>query len=146
MATHTATAQTAIEQAKLSVKAYNEKNWEEVKASLTSDAVYDEVATHRRLEGTNEILSAWKGWAAAFPDSQASFDDAIVSDDRVVLELRWRGTHNGPLNLPSGQIAPTGKKIDVRACQIVELKNGRTRSVRHYFDVATMLSQLGVLK
>jgi steroid delta-isomerase-like uncharacterized protein len=146
MSPHTATAQTAIDQAKLSVIAYNEKNWDACKEALAADAVYDEVPTHRRLTGTNDIIAAWKGWAAAFPDSKASFEDAIADDDKVVLEMRWRGTHNGPLSLPSGPIAATGKRIDVRACQIVELKNGRTQSVRHYFDVATMLQQLGVAK
>ncbi len=146
MAPHTATAQTAIDQAKLSVMAYNEKNWEACKEAFATEIVYDEVPTRRRLEGTNDIIAAWKGWAAAFPDSRASFEDAIADGDKVVLELRWRGTHNGSLLLPSGPIAATGKRIDVRACQIVELKNGRTRSVRHYFDVATMLEQLGVSK
>lgn len=144
MATHTATAQSAIEQAKLSVVAYNEKNWEAAKESLASDAVYDEVATHRRLEGHGAILPAWKAWGDAFPDSQATFEGAIASDDIVALELRWRGTHKGPLNLPSGRIEATGKSIDIRACQIVELANGKTRSVRHYFDMATMLRQLGI--
>lgn len=146
MATNTATAQSAIEQAKLSVIAYNEKNWAGCKDALTSDAVYEEVATDRRLEGTDAILPAWKGWATAFPDSKASFENTFASDDKVVLELRWRGTHSGPLNLPAGRIDPTGKKIDMRACQIIELKGGKSRAIRHYFDIATMLRQLGVNK
>ena len=146
MATHTATAQSAIELAKVSVVAYNEKNWEATKEALAADAVYDEVATNRRLEGHNSILSAWKEWASAFPDSRATFEGAIASDTAVALELRWRGTHKGPLNLPSGKVEPTGKSIDVRACQIIELANGKTRSIRHYFDIATMLRQLGTSK
>jgi steroid delta-isomerase-like uncharacterized protein len=144
MATHTATAQSAIEQAKLSVVAYNDKNWEAAKDALEPTAVYDEVATDRRLEGHNAILPAWKAWGVAFPDSQATFEGAIASDDTVVLELRWRGTHKGPLNLPTGKVDPTGKSIDMRACQIIELANGKTRSIRHYFDLATMLRQLGI--
>ena len=146
MATHTATAQSAIEQAKLSVIAYNEKNWEACKQALTSDAVYDEVATHRRLEGVDAIISAWKAWATALPDSKATFESAFASDEKVVLEMRWRGTQGGPLNLPGGRIDPTGRAIDIRACQIIELKNGKTRAIRHYFDVATMMQQLGVNK
>lgn len=146
MATHTTTAQSAIELAKLSIIAYNEKNWEAVKQALTSDAVYDEIATGRRLEGQDAILPAWKDWAVAFPDSRATFEGAIADDNTVALELRWRGTHNGPLNLPTGKIDPTGKSIDIRACQIIELANGKTASVRHYFDIATMLRQLGISK
>ena len=144
MATQTATAQSAIEQAKASVNAYNEKNWEKVKEALASDAVYDEVATSRRLQGYDDILTAWKGWGTALPDSRATFESAIASNDTVVLELRWRGTHKGPLQLPTGTVDATNKPIDLRACQIIELKNGKTQSIRHYFDIATLLQQIGI--
>jgi steroid delta-isomerase-like uncharacterized protein len=144
MSTHTATAQSAIELAKLSIVAYNEKNWEDAKEALAPDAVYDEIATQRRLEGHNAILPAWKEWAVAFPDSRATFEGAIAGDNTVTLELRWRGTHKGPLNLPTGKVDPTGKAIDIRACQVIELANGKTRSIHHYFDMATMLRQLGI--
>jgi steroid delta-isomerase-like uncharacterized protein len=144
MATHTATAQSAIELAKLSVVAYNEKNWEAVKEALTADAVYEEIPTARRIEGRQAILPVWKEWAAAFPDSRATFENAIAGDTAVTLELRWRGTHTGRLNLPGGTVEPTRKPIDIRACQVIETENGKTRGVRHYFDVATMLRQLGI--
>lgn len=144
MAIHTATGQSAIELAKLSVVAYNDKNWEAAKDALDPAAVYDEVATDRRLEGPGAILPAWKAWAVAFPDSQATFEGATAADDTVVLELRWRGTHKGPLNLPTGKVDSTGKSIDMRACQVIELANGKARSIRHYFDLATMLRQLGI--
>jgi hypothetical protein len=32
----------------------------------------------------------------------------------------------------------------MRACQIVELAAGKTRAVRHYFDLATIMRQLGI--
>lgn len=144
MATHTATAQSAIEQAKVSVVAYNEKNWEAAKEALAPDAVYDEIATGRRVEGHAAILPTWKEWATAFPDSRATFENAMAADNTVTLELRWRGTHNGPLNLPSGKLEPTGKSIEVRACQVIELVNGKARAIRHYFDMATLLKQLGI--
>lgn len=144
MAMHTATAQSAIGLAKQSVIAYNEKNWEAAKAALAPDAVYDEIPTQRRVEGHSAILPTWKEWAAAFPDSRATFEHETATDDTVTLELRWRGTHTGPLNLPSGKVEPTGKPIDVRACQVIELANGQTSSIRHYFDLATLFRQLGI--
>jgi steroid delta-isomerase-like uncharacterized protein len=144
VSTHTTTAQSVVEQAKLSVIAYNEKNWEAAKEALAPDAVYDEIATGRRLQGHNAILPAWKEWAIAFPDSRATFDGATAGGDTVTLELRWRGTHNGPLNLPTGKVDSTGKTIDMRACQVIELASGKTRSIHHYFDMATMLRQLGI--
>jgi len=130
--------------AKASVNAYNEKNWEKAHASLTPDCVYDEVATNRKVNGVNDTLAAWQGWAKALPDSKATFDNQFVADNTVVLELTWRGTHTGPLPTPRGEIAPTGKTIAVRACQVIEVSGERAKSLRHYFDMTTLLQQLGV--
>lgn len=54
---------------------------------------YDEVATHRAVDGIDKVLDVWKGWAKAFPDSKATFHDAFASGDTVVVELTRKGTH-----------------------------------------------------
>jgi len=136
--------QSIIDMAKAPIIAYNEKNWDAVKASVTSGFVYDEVGTQRRVQGINDFLAAWCGWAAALPDSKATFHSALVSGNTVVLEVTWRGTHTGPLQTPHGEIAPTGKKIDIRACQVIEIAGDKPQAMRHYFDMATLLKQLGV--
>jgi len=137
--------QARIEAAKTMIIAYNDKNWERAKAAITPDFLYEEVATGRRIEGADETLAAWKGWAQAIPDSKASFDRSYVAgDDTVVLELTWRGTHQGPLGTAMGNIAATGKSIEVRAVAIVELKGEKARSQRQFFDMATLLQQIGL--
>ena len=137
--------QAMIEAAKTMIIAYNDKNWERAKAAITPDFLYEEVATGRRIEGADETLAAWKGWAQAIPDSKASFDRSYVAgDDTVVLELTWRGTHQGPLGTAMGNIAATGKSIEVRAVAIVELKGEKARSQRQFFDMATLLQQIGL--
>ena len=133
-----------LDVAKAQVIAYNDKNWEAAKQALTVDVVYDEVATQRRIKGVEEVLPAWKGWAKAFPDSRASFDKETVSGNTVILELTWRGRHTGPLQMPGKEYPPTGKTIEIRACQVVDVAGSRVQSVRQYFDMATMLKQLGV--
>ena len=137
-------SQTLIDAAKASVVAYNEKNWDALNHLVTSDFEYDEVATNRKAVGAEKVTAAWKGWATALPDSKATFDAAHGDGNTVTLELTWRGTHNGPLQTPGGEIPATGKKIEVRAVQIVELTpEGKTGRVRHYFDMLTLLTQLG---
>ena len=137
--------QAMIEAAKTMIIAYNDKNWERAKAAITPDFLYEEVATGRRIEGADEALAAWKGWALAIPDSKASFDRSYVAgDETVVLELTWRGTHQGPLGTAMGNIAATGKSIEVRAVAIVELKGEKARSQRQFFDMATLLQQIGL--
>ena len=43
-----------------------------------------------------------------------------------------------------GNIAATGKSIEVRALAIVELKGEQARSQRQFFDMATLLQQIGL--
>ena len=136
------TDKSILEVAKSQIIYYNEKNWAAAKDVLTPDVDYDEAATQRRIKGVEEILAAWKGWAKAFPDSKASFDKETVGGNTVVIELTWRGTHTGPLQLPGKDLAATGKKIELRACQVIEVSGAKVKAVRHYFDMATMLRQL----
>jgi steroid delta-isomerase-like uncharacterized protein len=137
-------SQSQIDIARRQVSAYNDKDWDAARATMVPDYVYDEVATHRRLQGADQVLPVWQGWAAAFPDSKATFDNAVADGNTVVLELTWRGTHTGPLQTPGGTIPATGRSIEFRACQIQEVADGRVRSTRHYFDMATLLQQIGV--
>jgi steroid delta-isomerase-like uncharacterized protein len=137
-------SQTLVDAAKASVVAYNEKNWQAASDALTPDLTYDEVGTHRKLRGVADVLAVWKGWAATFPDSKATFDAAYVSGNTVILELTWRGTHTGTLRTPGSDIPATGKKIELRAIQVIDMADGKARSIRQYFDMATLMTQLGV--
>lgn len=136
--------QQLIDAAKKPELAYNEKNWDVVRASITSDIVYDEVATGRRVQGVEQVLGVWQGWAKALPDSRCTFNSAIATGNTVVLELTWKGTHTGPLETPNGTIAPTGKPVELRACVVCELEGEKTKLQRQYFDMGTLLKQIGV--
>jgi len=134
-----------VDVAKAGLNAYNEKNWDKARASLLPDSVYDEVGTGRKVQGVNEILALWQGWARAIPDSRATINNELTFGNTAVLELTWRGTHTGPLQTPTGELAPTGKRIELRACQVIEVSGDRTKVIRQYFDMATMLKQLGAV-
>jgi steroid delta-isomerase-like uncharacterized protein len=140
-----ASLETPLQAAKAPVEAYNDKNWHRLRSVVTPDFVYEEVATQRRLEGIDAVIACWQGWARAFPDSRATFDKAFVSGNAVVLEVTWSGTHTGLLDLPGGPVAPTHRPIRLQSCQVLGLRNGKAESIRQYFDIATLLQQLGML-
>jgi steroid delta-isomerase-like uncharacterized protein len=135
--------QALIDAAKASIIAYNEKDWDAIKRTTAPGVVYDEVSTSRKMQGIDDVLSVWKGWATAFPDSRATFEAAHVSGDTVILELTWRGNHTGLLKTPTGEIPATGKPMQMRACQIIEVADGKTQRIRQYFDMATLMAQIG---
>lgn len=146
--THATTAppRTLLDAARAVIEAFNSKDWDRARATITPDFDYDEVATGRRLTGAEATLEAWRGWAAAFPDSNGSYRALhVAGNDTVVVEVTWSGTHRGPLPTPGGTIQPTGRSIAVPACMVFEIANGKARAQRHYFDMVTLLRQLGVM-
>jgi steroid delta-isomerase-like uncharacterized protein len=135
-----------ITAAKAPFTIYNDKNWGGLKDVVTPGFKYDEVATNRKLEGVDQVLEAWKGWATAFPDSKATFNDAHVAGDKVVIELTWNGTHTGPMMSPTGdEIPATGKSMEMRSCIVSTISDGKVAMQTQYFDLMTMMTQLGLV-
>ncbi|MGH7597597.1 MAG: ester cyclase [bacterium] len=133
-----------INAAKAPTVAYNMKDWSGVKTAITAGFVYDEVGMQRKMEGPDKMIAAWQVWATAFPDFHATFENAYVGGGKVVLELTWHGKHTGPMQTAGGEIPATGKSIEMRACQIIEIEGGKANSILHYFDMMTMMQQLGL--
>jgi predicted ester cyclase len=69
----------------------------------------------------------------------------LVAGDRAASEHTGRGTHTGPLAGPTGELPPTGRRFELRSAELYELRGGKVARVRAYYDVATLLRQLGLL-
>jgi len=41
-------------------------------------------------------------------------------------------------------LAPTHRAVTIKICNVMELRDGKMHREREYFDMASMLSQLGV--
>jgi predicted ester cyclase len=64
----------------------------------------------------------------------------------VVIELTWEGTHSGPMATPDGQeLAPSNKRMTVKSVEVLEIKDGKIKVLRHYFDLMTILQQIGAM-
>lgn len=139
-----AAAQALIDVAKANILAYNEKNWDAVRACVTEDCTYDEIATARKVQGIEDLLTCWQGWAQAFPDSKGTIEQTMAGGNMVCVEVTWRGKHTGPLQLGDRTVDPTNRMIEIRACEICEVAGDKAQNIRHYFDMATMMQQLGL--
>src|SRR5262245_51711220 len=135
-----------IDTAKAATTAYNDKSWDKVRAAFDEKGVYDEKATGRRLQGVGKIIEAWQAWGKAIPDSKATFVGEYACGDTAVLEVIWKGVHTGPLQTPTGIIPGSNKRIDLPACQVLKVEGGKVKSFTHYFDMVTLLTQIGAFK
>lgn len=79
-------------------------------------------------------------FAHAFPDLIFSIRNRYEHGDVVVTEHTMRGTHLGEFR----DIPPTGRRINVAACNVAEVRDGKIYRERDYYDMLTFLHQLGV--
>ena len=83
------------------------------------------------------------GTWAAFSDLQfiAVGEPLAGTDGRVAAEWRMTGTHDGEFN----GVPPTGKAFDVLGTDVFTVgDDGRATAIHAYWDVATLLRQLGL--
>ena len=126
------------------VDAFNANDWDGFQNLMTKDAVYDEVGTSRKIEGVDTIIEAMKGWKNAMPDVKGTVDNATPTGNGVALEVTWRGTHTGPG--PEGSIPATGKSQTTRSSWVMEFDGPKHKRSRHYFDMLSLMKQLGVIE
>ena len=127
------------------IEAFNAGDMERGKKVLAANSVYDEVATQRRLQGPDAIVQSWNQWRQAMPDVKGRITNTVASANTVVQEITWEGTHTGTLNLPGNSLPPTGKRQTTRATQVVVFDGNKVKECRHYFDVLSLLQQLGAV-
>ena len=69
----------------------------------------------------------------------------FASGNSVAVEVTWTGTHTGPLVGPGGTIPPSGKSINLPGAQIITFQGGKIKQLRQFFDMMTLLQQLGAV-
>jgi steroid delta-isomerase-like uncharacterized protein len=132
-----------LEIARASITAFNEKDWNRIRALYAPDAVYDEKATNRRIQGPDQIIEALKGWATAFPDAKGTIVRELATADTAALEIVWKATHTGPLQTPSGTIPASNRVAELPACSVMLIEGEKVKYDTHYFDLLTLLTQIG---
>jgi ketosteroid isomerase-like protein len=81
-------------------------------------------------------------YTTAFPDlTIEELHCWTPAEDVSIMELRFRGTHTGPL----GDVPPTGRRAEGIVCNVVEVRDGRIRREREYFDELALLRRLGLV-
>jgi steroid delta-isomerase-like uncharacterized protein len=95
---------------------------------------------HPLYAGPTEVARRYRGLWATFPDLNVHMRRVVsVQDNVAVSEHTLSGTHIGSLFGVPG----TGKHVEVDTAVVWDIVDGRIRGETVYFDVATMLRQIG---
>jgi predicted ester cyclase len=103
------------------------------------------VAPGVHANGREEIMGFLAMFQEAFPDLRLEIKRLVTDGSSAAAEGTMAGTHNGVLHTPNGDVAPTGKTIEV-SWAAVYVTDGDTLSSEHlFFDQMDFLGQLGLL-
>jgi len=127
-------------------EAFVKRTPERFQELIAEDAIWIDVPTGVTLSGREAaVRHDYSNWAQAFPDSTAEVVNLIANEDWAVVEHIGTGTHSSNLRLGGRVYPPTRRRVEIRVLDIVQFRNGKAILIRNYYDVATMLFQLGVI-
>jgi steroid delta-isomerase-like uncharacterized protein len=124
------------------MEAENSHDVERVLALVTDDVVIEDVTWGIVMKGKDGVRQGYTDFIKVVPDFKLEPKSRIITDKSFAVELVFSGTHKGDFpGLPA-----TGKRFSIRDCSFGELQNGKVKGRRDYWDSASMLRQLGVMK
>jgi steroid delta-isomerase-like uncharacterized protein len=126
-------------------ESFNKHDLDSLMSLCTDDVKYTDMVTGQTFEGPAGFREASGRWMSAFPDAQVEIVNEAVTDDFVFTEFTGRGTHTGAFAAPGGMSIPaTGKRGELPCCEALRLRDGKIVSGRIYYDMLTLLRQLGI--
>ncbi len=98
------------------------------------------------FDGRSEIQDRLARDLTAFPDATYTVASFVEQGDAFADEWTFVGTHTGPFLLPDGsQLPPTGKRVEVRGMELVQMHDGKIVVDNLYYDSMAVLAQLGLV-
>ena len=116
------------------------KRLEELLSLVTEDCIYEDVATGTLTHGKTELEQLYHGAHDVFLDYKIELTSHFVAGNRAGAEWVKTGTHQGDLpGLPA-----TNKPYILQGASTFDVQNNQVKRCSDYFDMTTLLKQLGV--
>jgi steroid delta-isomerase-like uncharacterized protein len=94
------------------------------------------------MRGREELRDFFASMFAAIPDARTTVTRLVAGEQSCAVEWRLEGTFDGA---PYMGIEPTGKHVELRGLDLLELEDGELVSNTAYSDGAGFARQIGLL-
>jgi len=128
-------------------KALARYSWEVVSQrnpDLLEEVYADDVVWHepeQDVQGLEEAKQFFSKYLTAFPDFNATVEDAIAEGDKAVTRWTIRGTHQGEVEEFG---PPTGKQVEIKGITIHRIEGGKIAEEWERYDNLGVMQQLGL--
>jgi carboxymethylenebutenolidase len=124
------------------------KDAEATLATMVDDAEVDHVPVHTGGRGKDELRAFYRDvFIPSLPDDLRQTPiNRVVGDGQVVDEIRATFTHDRQMDWFLPGVPPTHKTVDIDIIVVVRFRDGKIAGERIYWDQATVLRQVGLLK
>jgi len=102
----------------------------------------DDFVAIGEIRGHDAIRAFFVGLFAAFPDFTLAVDRIVADDAAAVVQWHAAGTFTGG---PFQGIAPTGRRVEIRGVDVLEIADGLVQHNTIYYDGAAFARQIGLL-
>ncbi len=107
-----------------------------------ADDVIEDITPVGILRGTGEVREFFRELFAAFPDFEFNVEQATSTAGTSAIQWRATGTFRG---VPFQGIEPTGRRVEIRGCDCIEVEDGKITRNTAYYDGAAFARGLGML-
>jgi len=97
------------------------------------------------VSGRDNVIGFIAAFQEAFPDLRLEINQLLSDGPAAAAEGIMRGTHDGVLHTPDGDVAPTGRALTLRWAAVYVTDGGTLKSEHLFFDQMDFLGQLGLL-
>jgi steroid delta-isomerase-like uncharacterized protein len=119
------------------VDAWNSHDASAVAVLFTRDALYEDVPFGVVNRGPDQIRAFAQFFFTVVPDLHVNLVNSSLKDGHGTIEWVFSGTDQG--------VYGTGKTFAVRGVTVLDVRGAKISRNSDYFDLATMLRQLGLL-
>lgn len=109
---------------------------------FAEDAVFTQMALPQPFTGREAIAGMLRlFYADAFSDAKGELRQVAADSQQSLgfIEFTFTGRHTGAL----AGIQPTGREVEVPMLGVYEIERGKIQRARLYYDMATLMRQLG---
>ena len=122
------------------IRAESAHDMEGVLHGFTGKCFNDIASVPKPFVGRKKVAERYRKHWEGFPDFKVRVRQLLAVDDKcIVTENEWTGTHRGPFL----GLAPTGKRVRVRALVVWHFKGDKLLGETVFFDMGSIQRQIG---